>query len=276
MPRKRDAWRIGPSFKKINSSRKKKRFSTAEKLVAKAASIVKNSATWKQNLSLLRIRENATRTLVRRSKTRPVRNVINAWIDNRSAQDYSLAFSTGISKILGVSERPLPKLLALLADKNKQLSLLEDGPGRGVALKSLVDELRKANVTPKVTTVSFRKTPQLQVLKRTGYIERASEMPAEFFLSKQKFDVIISNTASTYHTPAHMQENLILKYASLVKKRGIFVFHVSTNPDLSLNQNAKKRTRIKKLLETKGFKAEIFKDPKNGGFFFAARQTKDQ
>ena len=189
------------------------------------------------------------------SKTKGIKFKQGIWTggkDSRGLREYSKVFLDSLNYFLNSNETNLASALAKFS-QGGTLRYLEEGPGRGVFLREFWQELKKLGIDLHATTVSLKKAPEINELKKLGVIKRASEMPSEHFITKQKFDVIISMQASFTHSPYYTFNYLMRKYSSRLRRGGIML--IGFNRHASFADEFKKE--FEPSLKQRGYKVQL-------------------
>lgn len=131
------------------------------------------------------------------------------WTKIRTYSDYAALFSD----ILGSS---LLRFLEAQAKGKKELSILDDGAGKGYFLKEVKEMLATRKIKCNTTAVVLTKDPDF-----ARGIDHVYVGPSELFLSNKKYDVIFSYYGSIHYADRTNIKNLLLKYANLLNRGGV-------------------------------------------------------
>jgi hypothetical protein len=151
--------------------------------------------------------------------------------------------------------------------KGKPLLIIEDGPLTGSFLAELKTELKKLRIPCKTIALSLKPLAELKAKKRERLIDEIIEGPAEFFVSKNLADLIISRYGSIEYTLTELKKEHLLKFAFSLKKNGImlvgfdlstaFSFNPKTKKPLDMFFILKKMKGIERAFEKRGFQAKF-------------------
>lgn len=159
-------------------------------------------------------------------------------------------------------------LVSILSSKRKkQVNVLEDGPGKGTAMKQFREKLEKKGVTPYIVGVHVeRRNPWLEKRKAQGVFDELHHGLAEHYVPTRKFDCIISFFGSVFHAPKFVQAEHIKKFAFSLNRGGIFVAAIHASPVLNSTEVEKqvlgrRIKQVERFLKPLGFKVGLYATP---------------
>lgn len=172
------------------------------------------------------------------------------WNNTRGYALYNELFREGLGREL------IDELVAKSKNKRRSLKILDDGAGLGYFLEEIKRKLREKGIACKTTAVSLSEIGGLSSRKRLGQINEVHKGFSEWFLPKEKQDVIFSVFGGFDYSLRALQRNILLKYAHSLNKGGIicigFAMHFSiTDVDTF-------KSRVKETFRKRGFEAEFY------------------
>ncbi|MDO8627674.1 MAG: class I SAM-dependent methyltransferase [Candidatus Diapherotrites archaeon] len=170
---------------------------------------------------------------------------------------YNPFFSIGLRKI-GLGKNLIDILSRIPRQKKQPLKILEDGPGEGIFLTELKEQLGIKGIISQTTALAMHHMIELQQLKILGELDKIIKKSTEEFIPEEQYHAIFSVYGGISYTLQELRKDIILKFAHSLVKGGVlmigFDFYTSggTNAGISrgLSENPQlRRARSKKERE---------------------------
>jgi len=205
-------------------------------------------------------------------KTRAKSGILSmlGWGSNRGYGSYNGIFSPGLRQI-GLGNNIVEAISNIPRRRNKPITILEDGPGKGRFLIELRKKLIGLKIPLRITAVTPHHLKRLRGLKRRGVLDELVESYNEDHLPKEQADVVVSLLGSINYSVPQLRKSLLLKQATTLRKGGLMMvgFAFSDSSDSirhglseSPSENrrmplAKEMEGIEKALAKRGFTAKF-------------------